>query len=108
MAPDVIRRRLRHWRRTVLRETGFGSELRGGFVQSRFQLSNLRLRGFIPAPELADVVGQASISDFQPNFVQPYPDVFQTVAGGQQIPDIRPCLPDLARLGARLFPHACA
>jgi len=77
-------------------------------VQYRFQHSNLRLRRFILAPQLADVVGQASISDFQSNFVQPHPDVLQTVAGGQQISDVRPCLTDLARLGARLFSQARA
>ena len=87
---------------------GLSENLVNGLRRFRFRFPDFRLSGFVSAPELADVVGQASIADLQSNFVQPCPDVLQTVPGGQQISDVWPCLPDLARLSARFFPQSFA
>ena len=70
--------------------------------------SDLQSSGFVSASELADVVRQAAIANLQSNFVKPRPDVFQAVAGRQQIADVRPCLANLACLGARFFPQSFA
>ena len=53
-------------------------------------------------------MGQLGIADVHSQFIQPGPDVLQAVAGRQQIADVRPCLADLAGLGARFFPQSCA
>jgi hypothetical protein len=66
------------------------------------------LGGLIPEPELRDTVGQSGISDIEPNLVQPRPDVFQAVAGRQQVFDFRPCLADLPYFGAWLLRHTVA
>ena len=51
------------------------------------QILNRRLCSLIPEPELADIVGQACVSDFQPTFVQPRPDIFQAMASRQEVLD---------------------
>jgi hypothetical protein len=80
--------------------------------QSRCQLTeqilNRWLCGSILQPELRDTVGQARISDIQPNFIQPRPNVLETMAGAQQVLDFRPYLADLSDLGSRFFPHSLA
>ena len=69
---------------------------------------NRWLCGSILQPELGDTVGQARISDIQPNFIQPRPNVLETMAGAQQVLDFRPYLADLSDLGPRFFPQSLA
>ena len=53
-------------------------------------------------------MGQASISDVEPNFIEPRPNVLQAVAGASQVFDFRPYLADLPDFGAWFFVHSLA
>jgi hypothetical protein len=70
--------------------------------QSTQQILNRCLGGSILQPELGDTVGQARISDVQPNFFQPSPTVPEAMACAQQVLDFRPYLENLPNLGSRL------
>ena len=64
--------------------------------------------GLIAPLQLPGIVRQTRIPNLDPDLVQPDPDVLEAVPSREQRSDFWPGLPDLARLGPRLFPNSGA